>query len=59
MRPLVAALALLVLLSLTACDKGDYLGGAERATREALNGWDMWATDAVPVSYTHLRAHET
>ena len=47
MRPLVAALTLLAAFSLTACDKGDHLGGAERAAREAMNGWDMWATDAV------------
>ena len=47
MRALAAALALLAAISLTACDKGDYLGGAERATREAVNGWDMWETDAV------------
>jgi hypothetical protein len=46
-RAVAATLALLAALSLTACDKGDYLGGAERATREAVNGWDMWATDAV------------
>jgi len=46
-RAIVAALVLLAALSLTACDKGDWFGGAERATREAVNGWDMWATDAV------------
>lgn len=47
MRAFAAALALLALLSLTACDKGDWFGGAERAAREAVNGWDMWETDAV------------
>jgi hypothetical protein len=46
-RAFAAALALLALFSLTACDKGDYLGGAERAARQAVNGWDMWQTDAV------------
>jgi mono/diheme cytochrome c family protein len=46
-RAIVATLALLAALSLTACDRGDYLGGAERATREAVNGWDMWETEAV------------
>jgi hypothetical protein len=46
-RAIVATLALLAAFSLTACDRGDYLGGAERATREAVNGWDMWETDAV------------
>jgi cytochrome c5 len=46
-RAIVAAMALLAAFSLTACDRGDYLGGAERATREAVNGWDMWETEAV------------
>ena len=47
MRATVAALILLAALGLVACDRGDYAGGAERATREALNGWDMWETAAV------------
>lgn len=47
MRAFAPALALLALLSLTACDRGDWFGGAERATREAVNGWDMWETEAV------------
>jgi hypothetical protein len=38
---------LLTALGLVACDRGDYAGGAERAAREAMNGWDMWETDAV------------
>jgi hypothetical protein len=46
-RALAATLALLAAFSLAACDRGDYLGGAERAAREAMNGWDMWETDAV------------
>jgi hypothetical protein len=46
-RAIAAALALLAAFSLTACDKGDWFGGAERATREAVDGWDMWETDAV------------
>lgn len=47
MRALVAPLVVLAAFSLTACDRGDWLGGAERVTRELVDGWDMWETDAV------------
>jgi hypothetical protein len=43
----IAALAVLAILSLTACDRGDWAGSVERVAREAVNGWDMWETDAV------------
>jgi hypothetical protein len=46
-RRIAAALAVLTALGLVACDRGDYAGGVERVAREALNGWDMWETDAV------------
>lgn len=47
MRAIAAALAMLAAVSLTGCDRGDWLGGAERVTREAVDGWDMWETPAV------------
>lgn len=31
----------------TGCEEGDWLGPVERGLRDAVNGWDMWATDAV------------
>jgi hypothetical protein len=34
-------------LASIACEEGDYLGGLERQIRAGVNGWDMWATEAV------------
>ena len=45
MRPLLSLSALVLLVS--SCDSGDYLGPVERGAREAFNGWDFWATDMV------------
>lgn len=32
---------------IVACEEGDWLGPVERGLRALVNGWDMWATDAV------------
>ena len=45
--PLLGLALVAVSLPLSACDKGDQLGGVERAARAAFNGWDMWETSAV------------
>ena len=47
MRRGAAALAVLAALALAGCDRGDWAGSVERVAREAVNGWDMWETDAV------------
>lgn len=31
----------------TGCEEGDWLGPFERGLRGMVNGWDMWATEAV------------
>jgi mono/diheme cytochrome c family protein len=47
LRDLRAPLLLAPLLALAGCDRGDQLGGVERAARAAFDGWDMWDTEAV------------
>lgn len=36
-----------VLFGTAGCEEGDWLGPVERGLRAAVNGWDMWTTDAV------------
>ncbi|MBW2277001.1 MAG: cytochrome c [Deltaproteobacteria bacterium] len=49
MRPSsnIALAALVAALFLAGCEDGDWLGPVERGIRAGVNGWDMWATDAV------------
>lgn len=47
-RPLrLSALTLVALLSAGGCERGDWLGPAERGIRALVHGWDMWDTPAV------------
>ncbi len=48
MKPMgCMAVAAILCLGTIGCEDGDWLGPVERGLRGALDGWDMWDTDAV------------